>query len=119
MAEYRSVPGKGDNLKAEPIVGEPKHGPTLSPHEMRPSNYGDGSTYVHAEDKGVLNAAERRRSETLPGGRFPMPDVSHARNALARLDQAHGLSDADKAKIRARARRIIGHETPATEKKGY
>lgn len=63
-----------------------------------------------ADQKKRLNARERRASETLPGGRFPMPpgDKDHARNALARLNQAHGLSEADKAKVRARARRILG-----------
>jgi len=56
----------------------------------------------------VLNAKQREESETLPGGRFPMPDKNHARNALARLNQAHGLSGADKAKIKARADRMLG-----------
>lgn len=40
--------------------------------------------------------------------RFPMPDKAHARNALARLPQAKGLSAAEKAKIKARANRILG-----------
>ena len=57
---------------------------------------------------GVLNAKERKASETLPGGRFPMPDKNHARNALARLNQAHGLSGSDKAKIKRRAERMLG-----------
>lgn len=43
--------------------------------------------------------------------RFPMPDKAHARNALARLPQAKGLSAAEKAKIRARANRILGRST--------
>jgi len=37
-----------------------------------------------------------------------MPDKAHARNALARLPQAKGLSAAEKAKIKARANRILG-----------
>jgi hypothetical protein len=61
----------------------------------------------------VLNAKQRKKSETLPGGRFPMPDPSHARNALARLNQAHNLSAADKGKIRSRAQHILGHKTPS------
>ena len=65
----------------------------------------------------VLNAKQRRKSETLPGGRFPMPDASHARNALARLNQAHGLSSGDKSKIRARAQSILGHKTPSMSAK--
>jgi hypothetical protein len=51
----------------------------------------------------VLSAKQRRKSQTLPGGRFPMPDAAHARNALARLNQAHGLSAENKAQIRRRA----------------
>jgi hypothetical protein len=58
---------------------------------------------------GVLKAKERKESETLPGGRFPMPDKNHARNALARLNQAHGLSEEQKEKVHARAERILGH----------
>jgi len=61
----------------------------------------------------VLNAKQRKSSETLSGGRFPMPDKSHARNALARINQAHGLSGEDKAKIRGRAESILGHKTPS------
>ena len=54
----------------------------------------------------VLNAKQRRESETLPGGRYPMPDKNHARNALARLNQG-GLSSSQKSKVRARAERIL------------
>lgn len=36
----------------------------------------------------------------VPGERrFPMPDKSHARNALARLNQAKGLSHEEKMHI--------------------
>ncbi len=56
----------------------------------------------------TLDAKERKASETLPGGRFPMPDKNHARNALARLNQAQGLSSGDKAKVKARANRMLG-----------
>jgi hypothetical protein len=55
----------------------------------------------------VLNAKQRRKSETFPGGRYPMPDKSHARNALARIDQG-GLSEAQMASVRARANRMLG-----------
>lgn len=40
--------------------------------------------------------------------RFPMPDKAHARNALARLSEAKGLSSADKSKIRNRAHGMLG-----------
>lgn len=77
---------------------------------------------------GGLTAGERKKSATITthekgprGGRtrerFPIPDKAHARVALARLNQAKGLSAEDKAKIRARAERILGHETPATKKR--
>jgi hypothetical protein len=36
----------------------------------------------------------------LPGGRYPIEDASHARNALARVSQ-HGSSE-EKAKVRAK-----------------
>ena len=40
--------------------------------------------------------------------RFPMPDKKHARLALQMLPKAKGLSSADKAKIRRRAKRMLG-----------
>lgn len=66
----------------------------------------------------VLKAKARKRSATIiqktNGGkryRFPMPDKAHARNALARLNQAKGLTAADKKKIRARANKILGRKS--------
>lgn len=63
----------------------------------------------------VLNAKQKKRSATIVvngKGKFPMPDKAHARNALARLNQARPpLTASQKAKIRARARRILGHTT--------
>ncbi len=48
----------------------------------------------------------------LPGSRkYPMPDKSHARNALARASQqvnAGNLSSGAAARIRAKARGILG-----------
>jgi len=73
---------------------------------------------------GGLKSSARRKSATIkpdaghPAGRFPMPDKAHARNALARLNQAKGLSSGEKKEIKARAKRIIGHATPPTSKKG-
>ena len=71
------------------------------------------------EPMAVLKATSRKRSATVvqrtPGPRggethyrFPMPDKAHARNALARLSSAKGLSAADRKKITARANRILG-----------
>ena len=50
----------------------------------------------------------RKKTQTLPGGRFPMPDKEHARKALQMLPRAKGLSEEDKKKIRNRANRILG-----------
>jgi hypothetical protein len=65
---------------------------------------------------GTLTAAKRKRipeSEFgLPGSRkYPMPDKSHAANAKARATQMvkkGKLSEADAAKIRAKANRKLG-----------
>lgn len=66
----------------------------------------------------ILDTEERKESETLPGGRFPMPDKNHARNALARLNQAHGLSSEQKAKVRGRAERMLGEGKKERERAG-
>jgi hypothetical protein len=65
---------------------------------------------------GTLTAAKRKRipeSEFgLPGSRkYPMPDKPHAANAKARATQMvkkGKLSEADAAKIRAKANRKLG-----------
>lgn len=50
-----------------------------------------------------LTSKERKQLPTksfaLPGGRYPIEDASHARNALARVSQ-HGSSE-EQAKVRA------------------
>lgn len=47
-----------------------------------------------------------------PGARkYPMPDKSHARNALARVSQQEkkgNISKSEAAKVRAKANRILG-----------
>lgn len=46
----------------------------------------------------------------VPGARrFPMPDAAHARNALARLPQAKGLSKSQRSHIHAMAERILNN----------
>jgi hypothetical protein len=63
----------------------------------------------------VLNAKQKKAQATIVvngKGKFPMKDKAHARNALSRLDQAKpALTPSQKAKIRARAARILGHKT--------
>lgn len=47
----------------------------------------------------------------LPGGRFPVPDKSHAQNALARASQGVNvgtLSTGEAAKVRAKADAMLG-----------
>lgn len=66
----------------------------------------------------VLNAAQRKRHATLVVKgvpKYPIPDKAHARVALARLNQARPpLTSEQKAKVRARAYRMLGKKPPAT-----
>ncbi len=59
-----------------------------------------------------IGASERRASATVVVGgkpKFPMPDKAHARNALARENQAKPpLTPGQKAKVESRAHRILG-----------
>lgn len=48
--------------------------------------------------------------------RFPIPDMAHARNALSRLPQAHGLSSEDKKRIMSKAAAKLGHKTESMKK---
>lgn len=53
---------------------------------------------------GVLSSQARKalskKDFALPGGRYPIPDANHARNALARASQH--ASPEEKARIRAK-----------------
>jgi hypothetical protein len=68
----------------------------------------------------VLNAKQRKRSATVVVGgkpKYPMPDKAHARVALARLNQASPpLTASQKARVKARAARILGHKTASMKK---
>lgn len=67
---------------------------------------------------GKVSAKTRKKTQTLPGGRFPMPDREHARKALQMLPKAKGLSAADKTKIRNRANKMLyGTTSPSKQKK--
>lgn len=57
---------------------------------------------------GHISSMLRAKTETLPGGRFPMPDKRHARLALQMEGRAKGLTPADKAKIETRANSMLG-----------
>lgn len=54
----------------------------------------------------VLNEEQRKESATIGKDRYPIPDKSHARAALARINQG-GLSPEQKAKVRAKARKML------------
>lgn len=60
----------------------------------------------------TLNAKQRAKTATVKvdgQDKFPMPDKAHAKSALARIDQAKPpLTPAQKAKVRAKAARILG-----------
>lgn len=60
----------------------------------------------------VLNAKQRKASATIKvdgESKYPIPDAGHARAALARINQAKPpLTAAQKAKVRAKARRVLG-----------
>ena len=64
--------------------------------------------------KGPLSTKQRNAlpesSFALPGRRYPIPDISHARNALARVSQ-HG-TPAEKAKVRA----VVARRYPSVGK---
>lgn len=53
-----------------------------------------------------LNEKQRRASATIGKDRYPIPDRAHARAALGRINQG-GLSPAQKAKVRAKARKFL------------
>lgn len=60
----------------------------------------------------VLKAHARKASATVVVNgkpKFPIPDKAHARAALARIDQASPpLTASQKAKVRARAHKVLG-----------
>ena len=90
------------------------HGQPVAPGTMPPYHEGCGCQAVEEGENpmAVLNAKQRKRSATIVvdgDAKFPMPDKAHARAALARLDQARPpLTAAQKAKVKARAYRILG-----------
>ena len=79
---------------------------------------------VHPGGSRTIKRSVRKKTATIiekKNGttryRFPIPagDKAHARNALARLPQAKGLSAAEKKKIRDRAYRVLYGTTSKKE----
>lgn len=54
----------------------------------------------------VLNEKQRKASATIGKDRYPIPDKAHAKAALARINQGN-LSSSQKAKVRAKAHRVL------------
>jgi hypothetical protein len=61
------------------------------------------------EPSGKLTMSSRMASETLPGGRYPMPDLKHARLALSMINRGN-LTTTEKAKVRTRANSMLGRK---------
>lgn len=55
---------------------------------------------------GTYTAEERKKYATLPGGRYPIGDVGHAKAALSRINQG-GLSREQKLKVIAKAHAML------------
>ena len=55
----------------------------------------------------AVSTKVRKATATVQGDRFPMPDAKHARLALQMLPKAKNLSDAERAKIKARAHAML------------
>ena len=81
---------------------------------------------THPGGSRSIKTKTRKRSATIvqkkkgPHGgstryRFPMPDKSHARSALAMLPKAKGLSAADREKIKDRAYKMLYGTTDLTK----
>lgn|SRR3990167_9347911 len=60
---------------------------------------------------------EKRRAEH-GRARFPMDSKARAKNALARLSQAKGLTSTEKKHAAQRAANVLGKVTPGAEKYG-
>ena len=67
-------------------------------------------------DKKRVKNKTTGKTQTKKIRRFPINDAAHAKNALARMPQAHGLTTTDKDKIMKKAKKKIGHETESMKK---
>lgn len=63
----------------------------------------------------VYSAKARKKHATVKGGRFPIGDKAHARVALARINQAKGLSAGQKRAVVSKAYKVLG--TPASKRR--
>ncbi len=92
------LPPPGGGL-GDPLAGAPSGAPMIS--KGTPTGAPDED--IGLKRGGKLTAAERHalpsKDFALPGERYPINDVSHGRNALARVAQ-HGNSE-EKERVRA------------------
>lgn len=88
---------------------------------MNKSGKTKGKTIARSVRKRTATVIEHKAGSR--GGetkyRFPMPDAAHARNALARLPHAKGLSPEEKAKIKGRAMRMLGKARGSVSEKKF
>jgi len=56
---------------------------------------------------GIYKESQRKEYATIGKDSFPIGDKAHARAALSRINQGN-LSPAEKAKVRAKAKRMLG-----------
>lgn len=89
-----------------------KSGPPVdrTPYKRGGAIHGEKEAEAEEDERasgGRLTTEERNalpeKTFALPGRRYPIPDASHGRNALARVSQ-HGTSE-EKAKVRAAVHR--------------
>ena len=55
----------------------------------------------------VYDETQRKENATIGKDRYPIGDKAHARAALSRINQGN-LSPSQKAKVRAKAERMLG-----------
>ena len=73
------------------------------------------STKARKKYATIVEKKKGKRKKVIKRYRFPIPDKAHARNALARLNQAEGLSHEERLKIVRRALRKLGRKESAEE----
>lgn len=90
-----------------PVVNPTSDTRDESEYDYKGNPVGRDPVEVTLKSGGRLTAAERhalpKGDFALPGGRYPVNDPSHARNALARVSQFG--SSKEKAEVRAKVHR--------------
>src|SRR5271165_1255162 len=120
----KDVPGPFDAKTLQKDTTSPKtsHDDEINdyPKDMTDGGESEGDSDKDLREK-KLSVKSRKKSATIKpsaghsSGRFPMPDKKHARLAIQMLPKANGMSPEDEAKVRARAKKILGHSTPSME----